>query len=296
VFLSGYGYSADPTLTGDRPLNESWPSLLDLCGFDPGQPARPRTPNRGRRLLKRTPERLPRPLESLESSWIFRCLDATLRPETEVLFEIEEEKTPYLTRARVGDAGGQVYTFCGGLWPRTLPAIPPLVRHILERLGDRGGDLDAGPGILYNFTRKGFLIATNPTADPSWIDCSEGAARYWNVRTRAFEPTTRIEIPPYDFFLGRRLMDGERVLDVEGAALLRLEDPPGGSSSRLLLDARGPVTLRLLEEPREVWIHGNRVIAQRTPEPESADLSSGAVSYSFPLEPGEALIELDWSV
>jgi len=302
VFASGYGYSADPELTGDRPLHESWPSLLDLCGFDPGQPATPRTPNRGRRVCRHVAGRLPKPIESLQGAYIFRCLDATPRPETEILFEIEEEGTPYLTCARVGERGGRVYTFCCGLWPRTVPPVHALVRHVLERIDAKPLDIDPGPGVLFNLSRNGYVIATNPTGEDSHLDVSDGRARYWNVYTRRFEPGTRLPVPAYGFLLLRRLADGQRVLDLRGASIVELNDVPGEKSSLLRVDARGPVIVDTIAEPLAVRVRGREVPAGSAVLGEGTPESGGfhfpgentVVSLGIPLDPGETTIELLW--
>lgn len=304
VFASGFGYSANPDLTGDRPLHESWPSLLNLCGFDSSKPATARTPNRGRRIRRRVAGRLPKPLENFQSAYIFRCLDATPRPDTEILFDIEEEGTPYLTRARVGDKGGRVFTFCAGLWPRTLPPVSALVRYILEDIDAKPIDADAGPGVLFNFTKNGFLIATNPTAEDSYIDVSDCKARYWNVRARRFESGTRLPIAAYDFLLLRRLLDGRRVLDLRGASILELEDGvTERNTSRLVVDARGSVTIDAIARPEAILVNGEAVPVCSAvfngseavpPDALTFPGENEVVSMAIPLSHGEAEIELVW--
>lgn len=236
VFASGFGYSADPDIAGDVGWDRAWPALMTLCGFDPSSAARPRILNRGRTIRAVSARRCPRPWADAFSAYVYRNLDAALCPGTEVLYENEREKLPYLTRARVGEHGA-AFTLCAGLWPRTLPPLAPLVRELLKSIGVRLPDIHPGPGVLWNLTRKGFLIATNPTAEPTYVDIADTAARYWNVVAEKFLDTTRLELPAYGFALLRRLRDGQRIVDLRNASLVELDDTPGAEQTRICFSA-----------------------------------------------------------
>ncbi|GEM_PF-423945 len=328
VFASGYGYSASADRAGDDELHRAWPALLELCGFDSEWPARPRILNRSRRLKPVAPlKRLPPTLRQPGGAYIFRLLDARLRPGTEVLVEEDIENLPWLvmrparggqdsekTRADKEKAKGGVWTLCSGLWPRTLPPVAPIVRHILAEIGARPPEIVAGEGVLWNLAANGYLIATNPTASDSHIDLAETGARYWDTRARQFISTTRAAIAAYDFLLARRLLDGQRVLDVEGAQITRLDDSPGASSSRIEMDSPGArVRIHVIRPPRNIRVEipgqssqSARLHADSGPNsnrksslnsgPDSSLNSGPAVSSPIDLDlpPGPAAIVLEW--
>ena len=292
VFASGYGYSADPEITGDAELNRAWPEMLDLCGFDAAKPARPLTINRCRTVRRRA-NPFSRPTWGEEyPAYIFRNLAAELKPGTEVLYENEMEKRPYLTHAKLG-AAGSVFTLCAGLWPRTLPPLTPLVRNILKLIQAPLLEVEPGPGILWNLSKNGYVIAANPMDAESYVDLPETAARYWDAASRKFIITTRVPLAPFSFILLRRLLDGQRVLDVEDASIVSMDDPPGGKESRVVIEMRGRALLRLLETPYHVHVLGEDPRASQVAVSDYMDNESPTARILS--APGRKTILIEWS-